>query len=113
MRPVMPNSLFIEEGKNLLIEEFGKDYGIYFSILSLIASGKTSRPAIESILETTVGGYLDRLENDFGLIKKIRPVLAKPNSRMVKYSVEDNFLNFWFRFIFKHRSAIEIGNSQG
>ncbi|MDP2188215.1 MAG: ATP-binding protein [Sphingobacteriaceae bacterium] len=104
------NSLFIEEGKHLLIEEFGKEYGIYFSILSLIASGKTSRPAIESILETTVGGHLDRLENDYGLIKKIRPILAKPNSRMVKYTVEDNFLNFWFRFIFKHRSAIEIGN---
>lgn len=28
------------EGKAILIEEFGKDYGIYFSILSAIARGK-------------------------------------------------------------------------
>ncbi len=32
------NSLFLEEGKNVLIDEFGKDYGNYFSILSLILS---------------------------------------------------------------------------
>lgn len=107
---IAENSLFIDEGKNLLIEEFGKEYGIYFSILSLIATGKTSRPAIESILETTVGGHLDRLERDYGLIKKVRPIFAKPNSRIVKYAIEDNFLNFWFRFIFKYRSTIEIGN---
>lgn len=104
------NSLFLEEGKNLLIEEFGKEYGNYFSILSLIAAGISSRPAIESVLETPVGGHLDRLESDYGLIKKIRPILAKPNSRVVKYAIEDNFLNFWFRFIYKHRSAVEVGN---
>lgn len=104
------HSLFLDEGKNLLIEEFGKEYGNYFSILSLIASGKSSRPAIESVLEMPVGGFLDRLENEYGLIKKIRPVLAKPNSRTLKYALDDPFLNFWFRFIYKHRSAVEIGN---
>lgn len=104
------NSLFLEEGKQVLVDEFGKEYGNYFSILSLIASGKTSRVEIESIMEIQTGGFLDRLEQDFGLIKKIRPLLAKPNSRVVKYSIEDNFLNFWFRFIYRHRSAVEVGN---
>ena len=33
------NSLFIDEGRNLLITEFGKNYGIYFSILLEIANG--------------------------------------------------------------------------
>src|SRR5690606_40165260 len=58
------NSLFLEEGKNVLIDEFGKDYGNYFSILSLIASGKTSRVEIESIMEIQTGGFLERLENE-------------------------------------------------
>lgn len=104
------NSLFLDEGKQVLIEEFGKEYGNYFSILSLIASGKTARVEIESIMEIQTGGFLDRLENDFGLIKKVRPILAKPNSRTLKYSIEDNFLSFWFRFIYKYRSAVEVGN---
>ncbi len=104
------NSIFIDEGKNVLIDEFGKDYGNYFSILSLIASSKTSRTEIESILQMQVGGYLDRLEKDIGIIDKVKPVFSKPNSRAVKYFITDNFLCFWFRFVYKYRSAVEMGN---
>lgn len=104
------NSLLIDEGKNLLVEEFGKEYTTYFSILSLIASSKTSRSDIESILGKNIGGYLDRLEKEYQLITTVRPVNAKPGSRNQKYLIEDNFLSFWFRFVYKYRSAIEIGN---
>ncbi|GAJ18084.1 unnamed protein product, partial [marine sediment metagenome] len=78
--------------------------------LSLIASSKTSRTDIESILEKDIGGYLARLEKDYSIIKSVRPLLAKPNARVQKYFIEDNFLNFWFRFVYKYRNAIEIGN---
>ncbi len=50
------------------------------------------------------------MEKEFGIIQKIRPLFAKPNSRSVKYYIRDNFLNFWFRFIYKYSGAIEIGN---
>jgi len=104
------NSLFLEEGKNLLIEEFGKEYTTYFSILSLIASSKTARVEIESILGKNVGGYLDRLENEYTIIKKVKPIFAKEGSRTLRYEIIDNFFNFWFRFIYKYKSAIEIEN---
>ncbi len=103
-------SLFLEEGKNLLIEEFGKDYTSYFSILALISQGKTSRSEMESILGKSIGGYLQNLELDYSLIQKIRPIFSKSNGRVVKYKIVDNYLNFWFRFIFKYKSAIEIEN---
>jgi len=103
-------SLFLEEGKNLLVEEFGKEYTTYFSILSLIASSKTSRSELESILGKNIGGYLDRLENEYTIIKKVKPIFAKEGSRTLKYEIIDNFFNFWFRFIYKYRSAIEIEN---
>lgn len=104
------NSYFLDEGRAVLIKEFGKDYGNHFSILSLIASGKTSRVEIESILGMQTGGLLDRLEKEYNVIKKVRPILSKPNSRSVKYKIEDNFLNFWFRFIYKYKSTVEIRN---
>jgi AAA+ ATPase superfamily predicted ATPase len=104
------NSLLLEEGKNVLIDEFGRDYVTYFSILSLIASSKTSRPEIESIIGSSIGVYLDKLEQEYGIIKKVRPIFDKPGSRTIKYEIQDNFLNFWFRFIFKNKSAVEIGN---
>jgi len=107
---VKENSPFLHEGKNLLIEEFGKDYGTYFSILELISVGKTARSEIESILERNAGGYLDRLESDYAIIAKYKPIDAKPNSRSQKYKIIDNFLNFWFCFLYRHRSAIETGN---
>jgi len=104
------NSLFLSEGRNRLIEEFGKEYGTYFSILSLIASSKTSRSEIESILEKNISGHLSRLENDYNIIKSIKPIGAKPNAKVQKYEIVDNFLAFWFRFIFKYQSIIEAKN---
>src|SRR5208283_2167210 len=104
------NSPFIDEGKNLLIEEFGKEYGTYFSILELISIGKTARSEIESILESDIGGYLDRLEKDYAVIARYKPINAKPKSRSQKYYIVDNFINFWFRFIYRNRTAIETGN---
>ena len=107
---VSQDSPFISEGRNILIEEFGKEYGTYFSILELISTGKTGRSEIQSVLGSDVGGYLDRLEKDYDVIEKYKPINAKPNSRTQKYKISDNFLNFWFRFIFRNRSAVEIGN---
>jgi len=107
---VSPHGLFLDEGRNRLIEEFGKEYGVYFSILSLIANSKTSKGEIESILEKNISGYLYRLENDYNIIKSIKPINAKPNSKVQKYEIVDNFLYFWFRFIFKYQSLIEAGN---
>ncbi|MFI3263861.1 MAG: ATP-binding protein [Rikenellaceae bacterium] len=106
------NSYFLNEGRDVLIDEFGRDYANYFSILSLIASSKTERGDIESTLDMTVGGYLEKLEKDYSIIKRIRPFGAKEGSRSNKYLIEDNFLNLWFRFIYKYRSAVEIGNME-
>ena len=102
-----PYSLFLEEGKNRLIEEFGKDYTTYFSILALLASSKTSKREIESILNKNVSGYLYRLESDYSIITSIKPITAKPNSKVQKYEITENFLSFWFRFIYKYSSLIQ------
>ncbi|HQQ67745.1 MAG TPA: DUF234 domain-containing protein [Candidatus Cloacimonadota bacterium] len=107
-----PHSVFTDEGKHLLIEEFGREYGVYFSILELIAGGKNSRVEMESIVESSLGGYLDRLENDYKLIAQYRPVTAKKGSRSVKYKLHDPFLAFWFAFFYRYRSAIESLNTE-
>ncbi len=104
------NSSFIDEGKIILIEEFGKEYGTYFSILELLSEGRTSRSEIESILGKNIGGYLERLEFDYDVVSKRKPIGSKPTGRVQKYYIKDNFLNFWFRFVYKYRTAIEIGN---
>lgn len=105
-------SAFIEEGRNLLINEFGRDYGTYFSILLAIAQGRTTQSAIAASLGgVAIGGHLDKLETIYGIISKFRPVMAKPGSRNgVQFRISDNFLRFWFRFIERNRSLIELDN---
>ena len=104
------DSPFIEEGRTILIEEFGKEYGTYFSILELLSDGRTSRSEMESILEKNIGGYLEKLIIDYDIVGKIKPIGSKPTGRIQKYFIKDNFLKFWFRFVYKYRSAIENNN---
>ncbi|MDE6670545.1 MAG: AAA family ATPase [Muribaculaceae bacterium] len=105
-------SPFIDEGRNLLITEFGRDYGTYFSILLTISEGKTTQSEITAMLgDVAIGGHLERLENTYNIITKYRPVFAKPNSKnTVRFRIADNFLQFWFRFIERNRSMIELDN---
>ena len=105
---VAKNSYFIYEGKNMLIEEFGKDYARYFEILQLIASGYTTRGEIESIMKIELSGYLTKLENDYCLIARYTPMFQKTN-RNIRYQIEDNFLRVWFRYIYKYGYMIEVG----
>ncbi len=108
---VRENSLFINEGRNLLIEEFGKDYGLYFSVLSCIASGINTQGAIESALGgITVAGHLKRLIEDYSLIKRVRPILSKPRSQNVQYEINDNFLRFWFNYFDRNQTLVELNN---
>lgn len=104
---IQPDSVFLSEGKNLLIEEFGKDYGVYFSILTAIASGHSQRSRIEDIIGKEIGGYLTMLEDTYGLISKHKPLFATANSN-IRYRLDDNFLIFWFRFVFKYNYMLEI-----
>ena len=104
-----PSSIFLDEGTELLVGEFGRKFQIYYSILQLIASGMTSQAEIDSVIEKNTGRYLDTLETEYSLIKKRRPLWAKPNSKGVKYYIDDCFLMFWFRFVESNRSLVELG----
>ena len=92
---IRDNSPFLDEGKYLLIEEFGKNYATYFSILSAISGGINTQSSIESALgEKSIGGQLKRLMEDYNVITRRRPILAKEGSQTIRYEITDNFLRF-------------------
>lgn len=103
------NSIFIEEGSILLIQEFGKKYGNYFAILTAIAGGNNTVADItKTIGESSLGGMLARLEDDYNLISKVRPIFSKERSQSVRYEISDNFLRFWFRYIYRNQDLIQL-----
>ena len=105
------DSPFLGEGRNLLIEEFGKKYGNYFSILSAISSGINTQSEIEAHLgDKSIGGQLSKLETVYEVVSKQRPIFAKSGTQTVRYEIADNFLRFWFRYIERNRPLVEIGN---
>lgn len=111
-RVVAPDSPFLDEGHDLLIAEFGKEYGVYFSILQLIASGKTTQSEIDSVIGKSTGAYLSNLEKEYSLIKKKKPMFSKPESRKARWMLNDNYLSFWFRFIYPNQSMLELRKNQ-
>lgn len=107
----MPGSQFLDEGEKILIQEMGKNYGTYFSILARISSGEVTLPEIEGSLgDKSLGGQIRILEEDYKLISKKRPIRSGENSKDVRYEISDVFLHFWFRYFHRYRSLIEIKN---
>ncbi|PJC86290.1 ATPase [Vibrio sp. HA2012] len=103
-------SPLIKEGTHRLVEDFGSEHRIYFDILGAISKGNTSRARIENFLGMSVGVHLEKLDGVFDVITKKRPISSKENSRDIRYSISDPFLNFWFRFIHANKSAVEMEN---
>ena len=103
-----------KEGENLLIEEFGSDYERYFDILFCLSIGKTKVSEIASLMRlpvTTISKYLSILVKKYKLVERRNPRPQK-NNRSNRYYLKDIFLRFWFRYIYRNYTKIEIGSYQ-
>lgn len=103
------SSSYINEGKAILAEEFGPDYGTYFTILASIASGQTTTAELRNALGIEVGAYLAKLEDQYSIVSKKLPLLDRVTAKNSHYQIDDCFFRFWFRFVFKNRYLLEMG----
>ncbi len=101
------DSYFLSEGRDLMNQEFGDEGTTYFSILQLIAMGLNRRSDIDGAMQKDMGTFLQNLERNFNIISRLKPILSKPNSKTSAYEISDQFLRFWFRFVWPYQSLIE------
>jgi len=101
------DSYFLTEGRDIVNQEFSDEGTTYFSILQMIAEGMTRRRDIDGAMQKDMGVYLQNLEKNYNMISRLKPLLAKPNSKVTAYEISDQFLRFWFRFICPYQSLIE------
>ena len=103
--------LLKDEGRTVLVSEFGGEYRTYFSIMEAIASGKTTVAEIASIFEgksSTASRYLDILRKEYEIVVRETPILQDPRkSRSGIYRIKDPFLRFWFAFVKRYESYYE------
>ena len=103
------DSPYLEEGTSILVQEFGKDHGTYFSVMSAIASGHGEYSQIKNAVGEEIGTHLAKLESEYRLIRRKVPVFADPSSRNSVYEIDDCFFRYWFRFVWKNIYLKELG----
>lgn len=111
---VLKVGAFLYEETEILMKQELRETTNYFNILKAIAFGKTKYGEIVNFSrldKTIVSKYLDNLIS-LRIIKKEYPITQKKEMRNAIYKFEDNYFNFWFRFIYPNKSLIEQ-NRQG
>jgi len=105
-----PVSFFRDEVDFLLRYEF-TETRTYRRILEAIALGKTTPKEIKDFTgmkHSDITPYLRNLIETDLVVREV-PVTEKPASKKGRYYVADNFLAFWFRYIYPNLSRIEEG----
>jgi AAA+ ATPase superfamily predicted ATPase len=99
----------------MLIKTELPESATYFNILKLISEGKTKPNEIASVLTikpTSLSYFLNVLEKDMELIRRVVPVTEKDHSKKAIYKMNDNFFRFWFKYVYPYKSEIEMDNTR-
>ncbi|HXF73866.1 MAG TPA: ATP-binding protein [Actinomycetota bacterium] len=103
-----PTSPLLDEGEFVLASELPEGAG-YFRILRAIAAGERTYGGIKRLAAIDIERPLDRL-TALGLVERVTPVTEDPTrTKRAVYRIADNFLAFWFRFVYPHRADIARG----
>jgi len=106
-----PDSFIKDEVDFLLKYEF-REIGTYKEILYAISLGKNTLGEIKDFVKVggDISSYLRKLER-IELISREVPVAisTKEGKKRGRYVINDNFVNFWFRFVYPNLSLIEEG----
>ena len=113
---VLNRSGYLYDEPHFLLQQEVSEVGSYFSIIKAIAAGNSKLSAIASVLEikaTSLTKYLKTLI-DLDILEREGPITEeKPEkSKRGLYKIKDNYLRFWFAFVYPNRSFIESGHSR-
>lgn len=113
---VLSKNGFLYEEPNFLLTDKVQVLTNYFSIIKVIADGNHKLGTIAGILglETSaLTPYLKTL-SELGFIEKQVPVTEKNAEKTRKglYFISDNFLRFWFRYVYPYKGELELDNMQ-
>ncbi len=111
---VLNRSGYLYDEPNFLLRQEVSEVGSYFSVIKAIAAGNHKLSAIASALEvkaTSLTKYLQTLI-DLDILEREVPVTEENPEKSKKglYKIKDNYIRFWFAFVYPNRSFIESGH---
>lgn len=113
---VLNRSGYLYDEPHFLLQQEVSEVGSYFSIIKAIAAGNSKLSAISTVLEikaTSLTRYLKTLIDLDILVREVPVTEENPEkSKKGLYKITDNYLRFWFAFIYPNMSFIESGHSE-
>ncbi len=110
---ILQKGEFLNEEAEFLLREELREPRNYAAILQAIAQGARSYGDILNLTnmdKSMLSRYTSILET-LGFTKRIYPLDAKPKPRKGQYTITDNYLNFWFKYVFTNKTELEKGNT--
>ena len=112
---VLNSQSFLYEEPYFLLQKEVSEIGSYFSLIKAIAMGNRKLSDIATNLglkQTGLTKYLKVLI-DLDLIEREVPVTepAPEKSKSGLYRIADNFIAFWFKFVYPYRAYLEKGET--
>lgn len=112
---VLNRSGYLYDEPHFLLQQEVSEVGSYFSIIKAIATGNCKLSAISSVLETKATSLTKYLKTliDLDILEREVPVTEDNPAKSKKglYKIKDNYLRFWFAFVYPNMSFIESGHS--
>ena len=107
---------YLYDEPHFLLQQEVTEIGSYFSVIKAIAAGNSKLSSIATVLEiksTSLTKYLKTLI-DLDILEREVPITEENPEKSKKglYRIKDNYIRFWFAFIYPNLSFIESGNSR-
>lgn len=96
--------------ENLLVSDLSGSVNAE-RILNVIANGKKKYGEIESKLGLTNNGLLSKQLKtllDMDMVSKVYPINKEDDNKKVSYEMTDNLLRFWYTYVYKNKSALQM-----
>ena len=113
---ILSPSSFLYAEPDFLLQKEVTGVGSYFSILKTIAAGNHKLGKISAALgigQSSLTSYMKTLI-ELDLVERQVPITEEnpQKSKMGLYFIRDNFIAFWFKFIYPNRGFIESGHTE-
>ncbi len=112
---ILNRSGYLYDEPYFLLQQEITEIGSYFSIIKAIALGNSKLSKISTVLDiktTSLTKYLKTLI-DLDIVEREIPITEDNPEKSKKglYKIKDNYLRFWFSFIYPNMSFIESGHN--
>lgn len=110
---ILSTGSFLYAEPEFLLQKEVSEIGSYFSVLKTIAAGNHKLSKIATSLGVPQSNLTTYLKNliDLDIVEREIPITEEnpEKSKMGLYMIKDNFISFWFKFVYPNKSLIESG----